>query len=135
MVSPFRSAKRKGVVILQGSPDFRVGRDDILESRRHYADDGVAAGSVISAACLECDRASDDVGICRKAAVPQTIADDKDIRAMNLIVLRLKVATLCRNNSKRAEVASGHPLPPEELGFADSHHRRSPHFHDGHGIE
>src|SRR5580765_4545957 len=135
MVSPFFAVIRKRRVILERSPQFRIGRKYVFETGRHHANDGVAAGRVEVAAGLQCHRAPYDVRVRSKATTPETIAQDQDIRAVKLIVGRLEIATENWNNAKRPKVIRGYALSPEKLRLTNSHHRGSPHLHNRHRIE
>ena len=117
-----------GHVVLERSPERRLGRRHVHEPGRHDADHHVAA-------VVERDRSSDDGGIAVEAAPPERIAQDHDRGSVQAVVGCAQFASERGRHAQHAEITRAHALPFEPLGLAAAGDRRLPRLHHRDRVE
>ena len=113
---------------MEWRPEFGAGREDVLEVVGHDADNGVER-------VVETDLGADDAGVASEAALPQSVAEDGDVRAPEGVVRGLKGAAHDGRDTQNLEVPCADALAFEALGLIASGHGRLPRHHDGGGVE
>ncbi len=119
VMPPFARVRRERRFVLERPPDARAFRRNVLERRRHDADDDVRI-------VVERHAAPDDRGIAAESPVPERVAQDDDSRPAVAIVGRREVAAANGSNAERAEVVGADGLSAQPLGFGATLERRRP---------
>ena len=110
VMSPFARLRRERRLVLERSPDVGVRRRNVLERRRHDADDEIRI-------VVERDASTDDGGIAAESAVPERVAQDHDSRSAVAIVGCREVAAANGSNAERTEVVRADGLSAQPFGF------------------
>src|SRR5262245_47295205 len=118
----------KRCVVLQGRPDFRRWREDILESARHHADHGEEP-------VVERDPPSDDGRVSAETPAPQAIAQYRDVSTARPIFTRVDGTSEYWRHREDAEVVGAHALSIETFRLRGADQRWLPVFERGERFE
>src|ERR1700677_4949361 len=98
-MTPLRCVEAADIsrVVLQGRPELRRGSQDVLESLRHHAEDGIKV-------VVERDLAPYDGAVAAETPPPQRVAEDHHMGTFETIVGFLEVPSERRRDAQRTEV-------------------------------
>src|SRR2546423_15084229 len=115
-------------VVLERRPQLSRGRQHIVEPRRHHTDYSIKL-------VVEHDLPANHRGVSAEASPPQTVADNRDVGPVELIVGRLEIAAHYWCHTQPPEKARAYALPLEAFRLIRAGQGWSPGLENGHGNE
>src|SRR5947209_6124335 len=110
IVSPFRSLGWRDAFIPKGRPQFSGCPRNVLEMRRHDADDSILIA-------IERDAMTNDRSITAEPSAPQAVANQRDPFAARSILRGVEVTPERRHNSEGVEIAGAYTLTSQTFGL------------------